>query len=179
MDAIALLKKYYDEGSELYSLLLRHSQMVGEKALEVAQKHPEWEIDKEFLYEAALLHDIGVYLTDAPRIHCFGKEPYVSHGYLGADILRREGFEKHALVCERHTGSGLTMEDVLNNQLDLPWQDFLPVSLEEKIICFADKFYSKGRPDEVRTITQIRQTISRYGWEALQRWDDLVKLFLG
>jgi uncharacterized protein len=176
MDAIALLKKYYAEGSTLYSLLLQHSQSVADKALEIAQKHPEWEVDEQFIVEASLLHDIGIYLTNAPKIHCFGKYPYICHGFLGAELLRSEGWEKHALVCERHTGVGLTMEEVESHQFPLPERDFLPVSLEEKIICFADKFYSKACPGEEKTVRQIRQSLSIYGTDNLKRWDELVTL---
>jgi uncharacterized protein len=168
-----IIKKYYKEESTLYSLLLQHSQAVAEKALEIARKHPEWAIDEQFLYEAALLHDIGIYLTDAPSIHCFGQQPYISHGYLGAELLRQEGYEQHARVCERHTGTGLTKEDIRQNQLPIPERDYLPESLEEKIICFADKFYSKSRPNEEKTPEQIRKSLAKFGEDAVKRWDEL------
>jgi uncharacterized protein len=49
--------------------------------------------------------------------------------------------EKFARICERHTGSGLTAEEIVSGGLPLPERDFLPETLEEKIICLADKFF--------------------------------------
>jgi uncharacterized protein len=174
-----IIKKYYKEESELYTLLLAHSFAVADKALEIVRMHPEWDIDKAFVYEASLWHDIGIYLTDAPKILCFGKYPYICHGYLGAGILRKEGFDKHALVCERHTGAGLTKENIVKNQLPLPHRDMAPETLEEKLVCFADKFYSKSKPDKVKTVEQVQKSIAKYGADSLYRWEEMVKLFLG
>ncbi|GHT88158.1 phosphohydrolase [Bacteroidia bacterium] len=179
MKPTEIIKKYYKEKSELYAILLAHSFAVADKALEIVRMHPEWDMDKIFVYEAALLHDIGIFQTDAPKIQCFGKYPYICHGYLGAGILRKEGFDKHALVCERHTGAGLTKENIRKNQLPLPHRDMLPETLEEKLVCFADKFYSKSKPDKVKTVDQVQKSIAKYGADSLLRWEEMVKLFLG
>jgi uncharacterized protein len=179
MVPIDIIKKYYEEGSELYNLLLTHSVAVADKAMEIVSMHPEMTIDRDFVYESALLHDIGIFLTDAPKIQCFGKYHYICHGYLGAELMIKEGFEKHASVCERHTGSGLTKESIIQNNLPLPHRDMLPVTLEEKLVCFADKFYSKSKPDKTKTVEQVQKSLSKYGDESLQRFDEMVKLFLG
>ena len=105
MDALAIIDKYYPEDNELKRILVTHSRSVADTALWIADTHPELELDKQFLEEAALLHDIGVFLTDAPGIHCYGTHPYICHGYLGSQLLQQEGFLRHALVCERHTGA--------------------------------------------------------------------------
>ena len=94
--------------------------------------------------EAAMLHDIGIFLTHAPSLGCNGPHPYLKHGHLGCKLLEKEGLPKHALVCERHVGVGITRKDVLDHKLPLPAKDMLPLSLEEKIICYADKFFSKN-----------------------------------
>ena len=172
-----IIKRYYEEGSELYALLLAHSISVAEKALEIVRIHPEWKMDETFIREAALLHDIGIYLTNAPEIHCFGKYPYICHGYLGAGLLRQEGLERQARICERHTGSGLTGEYILRKQLPLPARDMVPETPEEKLICFADKFYSKSHPGKVKTVEQIRKSLARYGEDSVYRWDEMLKLF--
>jgi uncharacterized protein len=174
----AIIKQYYEEGSELYALLLVHSVSVAEKALEIARLHPEWELDEGFIHEAALLHDVGIGQTHAPEIHCFGKYPYVCHGYLGAQLLRDRGLERHARVCERHTGSGITKERILQDRLPLPARDMVPETMEEKLVCFADKFYSKSHPDRVKTVEQVRRSLGRYGEDSVARWDEMVRLFL-
>jgi uncharacterized protein len=179
MIPLDIIKKYYKEGSKVYEILLIHSLSVVNKALEIAQMHPEWEIDKSFVYEAAFLHDIGIFLTDAPKIHCFGKYPYICHGYLGAEIMRKEGFERHALVCERHTGMGLTKERIIKKDLPVPHKDMFPETLEEKLICFSDKFFSKSKLDRVKTVKQIKKQLSKHGSDSASRFDEMVKLFLG
>lgn len=79
-------------------------------------------------------------MTDAEGICCFGSYPYICHGYLGADLMRKEGFPRHALVCERHTGAGMSLQSIIDQQLPVPHRNMVPVSLEEQVICFADKF---------------------------------------
>ena len=142
-----------------------------------AENHPEIDIDREFLYEAAMLHYVGVLYCHAPDIYCMGTEPYIRHGILGAELLRKEGFERHALVCERHTGSGLTKDQIILNNLPLPHRDMLPVSIEEKLICYADKFYSKSNPGKEKTIEKIRKSMARHGNDSLDRFDQLNSLF--
>ena len=52
---------------------------------------PELSPDIEFIRTAALLHDIGIFMTHAPKFGCFGDHPYLAHGYLGRELLEREG----------------------------------------------------------------------------------------
>ena len=111
------------EENELKHILLVHSRSVTDKALALAKKHPELDLDLNFIEEAAMLHDIGIFLTDAPDIQCFGTHPYICHGYLGADLVRKEGFPRHALVCERHTGAGLSLQDIEEQNLPVPHRD--------------------------------------------------------
>jgi uncharacterized protein len=112
MEPLEIIKKYYDPNSKLYSLLIKHSNSVANRALELARKMKNEKIDLQFIKEASMLHDIGIYLVSAPKIGCNGKLPYVCHGFLGAEILKKEGFLKHALVCERHVGVGISKEEI-------------------------------------------------------------------
>ncbi|MDR0976497.1 MAG: HDIG domain-containing protein [Prevotellaceae bacterium] len=178
MNPLNIIDKYYTPGSALHHILLTHSEQVARKALDVAERHPELNLDTTFLREAALLHDIGIYLTDAPSIHCTGTAPYIAHGYLGAELMRREGYPRHALVCERHTGTGIPLSQIIAQNLPLPHRDLMPVSLEEQVICFADKFYSKSHLDKERSIEKVRQSISRYGEEGLTRFDKWYERFM-
>ena len=145
--------------------------------MEIAERHPELKIDTRFVYEAALLHDIGIYMTDAEGIACYGDEPYIRHGYLGAELLRREGLLRHALVAERHTGSGLTPEDIQARGIDLPEGEYMPQSIEEKLICYADKFYSKTKLGQRKSLEKVRSSMQRHGAESLVRFDALHELF--
>ena len=178
MDPIALLHKYLDISPGLFDIVYRHSRDVADLALEMAARHPELGADLFFLEEAALLHDIGVVKTKASPICCFGEEPYIRHGILGAEILRAEGLPRHALVCERHTGTGLSKADIEARQLPLPSRDFLPQTIEEQLICFADKFYSKTHLEHRRSTAEARQKLEKFGPETLARFDAWCKSFL-
>ena len=178
MNPIELIDAYYPEDNERKHILLVHSRLVAEKALRIADGHPELNLDKDFLYEAGMLHDIGIFLTNAPCIFCFGDQPYICHGYLGADLMRREGYPRHALVCERHTGAGLSLDDIIAQNLPVPHRDMLPVSMEEQVICFADKFYSKTHLEREKTVEKARKSISNFGNVGLERFDHWCEQFL-
>ena len=109
MKPLDIIKKYYPESSDAYRILVTHSRSVADKALALARLHPEMNLDLTFIEEAAMLHDIGIFLCNAPDIDCHGEADYICHGYLGADLMRKEGYPRHALVCERHTGTGLSL----------------------------------------------------------------------
>jgi uncharacterized protein len=178
MDPIKIIEKYYKPQSSLYQILLTHSQHVTQMALSIAKAHPELHLDEQFIAEAAMLHDIGIYLTNAPDIECHGTYPYICHGYLGADIVRNEGYPKHALVCERHTGTGLSLELILKNKMPIPHRDMIPQTLEEQVICFADKFYSKTKIQKEKTVDEVKKSLARFGTEQLQRFEYWCSLFL-
>jgi uncharacterized protein len=173
-----IIYKYYPENNDLRKILINHSFAVAEKALSLARIHPEMNLDKIFIYEAAILHDIGIFKTNAPDIHCLGEFPYICHGYLGADILRQEKLPFHALVCERHTGVGLSKKYIIANYLPLPHRDMKPVSMEEQLICFADKFFSKTHPDEEKTMEKVRKSLSKYGISHVKKFDEWCELFI-
>ncbi|HML65601.1 MAG TPA: HDIG domain-containing protein [Dysgonomonas sp.] len=178
MDVIAIIEKYYKKDSDLYKILIRHSKEVMNKALEIAKKHPELNADIEFIKEAAMLHDIGIFLTNAPSIECNGIAPYVCHGYLGRELLDAQGYHRHALVCERHTGVGISLEEIKAENLPLPHRNMQPMSIEEKIICFADCFYSKTNLGVEKSIDKIRKGLEKHGINSVKIFDEWSLAFL-
>ena len=108
MDYNKIIEKYYTPGTDLYNIFMRHSRDVTRRALQIVDAHPELGADRQFVEEAAMLHDIGIVRCDAPGICCHGTEPYLRHGMIGAAMMREEGYDRHARVCERHTGAGLS-----------------------------------------------------------------------
>lgn len=182
-----IIDKFYPSDDNLRRLLLHHSRQVADRALRVAERHPEFDVNPIFLENAAMLHDVGIFLTDAPGIYCTGAEPYLLHGRLGAELMRREAagctpeeadiYERIARVCERHTGTGLTKENIREQHLPLPEQDFLPETLEEQIICYADKFYSKSHPERERTVEQTAQSLEKFGHEGVEKFLGWAEMF--
>lgn len=96
---------------------------------------------------------------------------------IGRELLENMGYHRHALVCERHTGSGMTRDEIIASNLPLPHRDMLPVTMEEKLICYADKFFSKSEPGIEKTIDQIRNELSRFGQGASERFEVLHTMF--
>lgn len=171
-----LLEKYYPPGDPAREILFPHSRAVATKAMQVARRLASSEtVDLSFIGEAALLHDIGIRFVHAPSIGCHGDLPYLAHGYKGRELLEAEGWPRHALVCERHIGVGLSAADIIAQQLPLPARDMVPQTLEERIITYADLFFSKGEQELSREkdVERVRRDLARFGAENLaifERW---------
>lgn len=176
----SVIDQFYKEDDALRHILLVHSQQVADKALQIALRHPELQLDTDFLETAAMLHDIGIIRCDAPGIQCFGTEPYICHGRIGAEMLRSllgQEAESIARVCERHTGAGLTEKDIVNQDLPLPHQDFLPETIAEQVICYADKFYSKSHLEREKTVEQAARSLAKFGSEGVERFRKWAQMF--
>ena len=194
-----IIDYFYGEGdSKLKTILMVHSRGVANKALRICDAHPELKMNREFVEQAAMLHDIGIIRCHAPGIECHGTEPYICHGRIGAAMLREEfdtdlthnpsqgrgtlnvtlsTLNAYARVCERHTGAGLTREEIIKQNLPLPWQDFLPETMEEKLICYADKFFSKTRPDAEKSFEHVLRSLEKFGPEGVERFLAWHRLF--
>lgn len=206
MDYLALLHRYYPEDNALRRMLLHHSRQVCARALQIVERHPELGANRNLVEAGAMLHDIGIFLTDAPGIHCHGTAHYILHGSLGAQLLRNEAkqlkkekqqaeqlneeqlqaiqlqeelhfYEALARICERHTGTGLTRQTIIERGLLDPQQDLLPETIEEQIICYADKFYSKSHLERERTIPQTLQSLEKFGDEGVEKFRHWTELF--
>lgn len=181
VDYIALIDKYYASHPDLRHVLVTHSMQVRDRALRIVDAHPEWVeqglVDRRFIEEAAMLHDIGIIFCNAPKIFCTGPHQYIEHGYLGAELLRKEGLPRHADVAERHTGSGITIDQIIREDLPLPVKDYCPRTLEEKIVCYSDRFYSKTHLGEEVTLRKIRHSLWKYGHDAIVRFEQMQQMF--
>lgn len=206
MDYLALIHRYYPEDNALRRMLLHHSRQVCARALQIVERHPELGANRNLVEAGAMLHDIGIFLTDAPGIHCRGTAHYILHGSLGAQLLRNEAkqlkkekqqaeqlneeqlqaiqlqeelhfYEALARICERHTGTGLTRQTIIERGLPDPQQDLLPETIEEQIICYADKFYSKSHLERERTIPQTLQSLEKFGDEGVEKFRHWTELF--
>ncbi len=166
IDYQTIIDRYYPEAEnpKLREILLRHSRAVAEKAVGIVDAHPELQCDRDFVYAAAMLHDIGIVRCDAPGICCYGTEPYIRHGVIGGEMIVHSAQctvhspVKLARVCARHTGTGLPGLE--------------PETWEEIIICYADKFFSKTKPDREKTCEEARQSLVKFGEEGVRKFDE-------
>ena len=178
MNYLDIINEYYPSENDLRRILLTHSRSVADRCQKIAHNHPELRLDTEFLEEAAMLHDIGIFACNAPSIQCLGTEPYICHGLIGGRLLRDKGLVRHAQVCERHTGTGLSREQIQKQNLPLPLEGrYEPDTLEEQVVCYADKFYSKTHLDLERTVEQAARSLEKFGEAGLRRFFRWVDMF--
>jgi len=131
-----------------YSVRL-HSLRVTEKALEIADSITKAKVDKNLIEVGAILHDIG-----RSKTHGF------QHTLIGGRILRERGFpDEVARICETHILGGLDSEDA--KSVGLPEENFIPNTIEEKIVCLADKLIAGRR--EVSIKERLEIWFGKYG----------------
>jgi len=182
MDTMQIIRHFYPEDTPLRRRLLTHSGQVRDKALALAKNAAE-PLDLRLVADGAMLHDIGIFACDAPGIDCRGAEPYLAHGVIGAKLLREYGakhgvdMERFARICERHTGSGLTADEIRSNGLPLPDCDYLPKTPEEALVCLADKFFSKSGDMREKPLDKIRRSMDKFGDAPRKRFEELCRRF--
>lgn len=168
---------HYHDNPELRRIVTIHSEQVAKKALEICRRK-NLPLNHHDVYLAAMLHDIGVVKCNAPSIHARGSLPYICHGVEGKKILEKAGLYKYAKVCERHTGAGLSVEDIQNRRLPLPPHDMIPHSLLEKLICYSDKFFSKSKDlKKEKSLEEVIEQMKKFGDSSYQRFLELHEIF--
>jgi uncharacterized domain HDIG len=107
--------------------VIKHCLTVERVATQLAEKISKIKkVNMEEVRIGSILHDIGRAKTHGIR-----------HGIEGGEILRQMGADEFARFAENHIGAGIPAEEA--RKLGLPPRDFLPSSLEEKIVAYADK----------------------------------------
>jgi len=142
--------------------VIRHSLAVERKALEIAKLVREngHAVDLKLVGLGAILHDIG-------RAETHG----IEHGVEGAKILRRNGLGKFADFAEFHIGAGIPAGEA--KELGLPERDFMPRTLEEKIVTYADKLIVGAEPLSFREVRGQFEAMLGKDHPALKRLDAL------
>ena len=110
--------------------LINHSKAVCKKALKLSSN---FDVDIELVKTGALLHDIGRSKTNG-----------IDHAVVGAEILKNMGFpDSVANIALRHIGAGIPKKEAI--QLGLPPKDYIPLTLEEKIVAHADNLTHRDK----------------------------------
>lgn len=188
-----IIDRFYPEAGKLRDILYVHSRGVADLALEIFDAHAELFADeregqRDFVEAAAMLHDIGIKHCNAPGIECYGSEPYICHGTIGAAMLRQMDIsdstlgldadlrERLARVCERHTGTGLTLQQIQQQNLPLPHIDLVPETMAECLVCYADKFFSKTHPEVRKSFEKAKKSLMKFGEAGVEKfclWHDM------
>lgn len=152
-----------------------HVANVSALALRIGTRLHLSEGQLTFIEEAAMLHDIGIVETLSPEIGCYGADPYIMHLTAGKKILKKEGLPDHARVAANHVGvGGLSKKTIIANNLPLPHKDILCQSIEEKVISYADLFYSKN-PQKLwrkKTYEELKEKLAKRpeGLATFKKW---------
>ncbi|MCH5224543.1 MAG: phosphohydrolase [Muribaculaceae bacterium] len=177
LDINWLYFKNYSDNPELRRIVIRHSELVTKKALEI-NRLKGLGLDPKEIYIAGMVHDIGVVKCYAPDIHARGNLPYLLHGLEGSKMLHATGLSKYSKICLTHTGAGITADEIKEKNLPLPVKDLLPESLLEKLICYVDKFYSKSHDlEREKSVEEIEEQMKKFGQESLKRFRQLHEQF--
>ncbi len=138
-----------------------HSKAVREKAMRIAKKT---QANQQLVEAGALLHDIG-------RSRTHG----IDHAVVGARIAKKLGLSKEIVgIIEHHIGAGLTPS--VAKSLGLPCKNYMPQTLEEKIVCHADNLIddcihqdieveveralNEGKKDYAKQLVKLHKEIS-------------------
>ena len=143
--------------------IIKHILAVTELALRIASRFPK--ADRSLIEAGALLHDLGRAQTHGIR-----------HGVVGGKLARQLGLPTDIVnIIERHLGAGITKLDAVKN--GLPAKDFIPITLEERIVAHADNlidfdkrctiqqalaiFEQKGLSEVAKRVKQLHLTLSQ------------------
>jgi uncharacterized protein len=126
--------------------VINHCKAVEKVAMEIAEacKKRGLDVDVKLVQIGALLHDIGRSKTHS-----------VHHAIIGAEIARSLNLPEEVVsIIERHVGGGITTEEAEN--LGWPAKSYVPETLEEKIVAYADKLIEGSKK------VSIDQTIKKF-----------------
>ena len=171
-----IIHKYIPPYTMLYHIYMIHVTLVTAKALKIARKLKLSKQQQRFIEEACMLHDIGIIKVNSRKIGCHGELPYIQHIVEGRKILDAEGLPEHAKICENHIGvGGLTKEEIIAKKLLLPQRDMLCETIEEKIISYADLFYSKNpnhlfQEKDLRQVKAKAKKLGKRQEKLLEKW---------
>lgn len=173
----SIIDDVYKDNLKAKEVLLIHSYNVTKKALDIIDKK-KLALDKQFIYEGAMLHDIGIIGTNAPDIFCFGDKPYLWHGIIGAKFLENTKYEKYQSICKNHFGVGLRKDEVI--KLGIGSEAMVPNDTNEMLIAYADNFFSKKYVDKLNvelSVEDIIKNLSRFGDDKIEIFYKFHKMF--
>ena len=128
--------------------VIQHCIVVSEIAVEIARRLQikGIKIDLPLVEAGALLHDLGR-----------SKTHNVDHSLVGSNIAKRIGLPQPiANIIKRHVGAGITDEEA--KRLGWPKDIYVPQTIEEKIVTYADKRIDQGKVVPIETeINRLRR----------------------
>jgi uncharacterized protein len=150
--------------------VVRHVEAVSALAVEIAEacRKKGYNVDVHLVEVGGLLHDIGRAKTHS-----------VHHAVLGAKMARSLGLPEPVIsIIKRHVGGGITAREA--RKLGWPKDVYVPLTLEEKIVSYADKLIEGSRrvPIEV-TIEELSRDLPPTAIERLWKLHEEMLVLVG
>ena len=124
--------------------VIEHCKAVRDYAVRIAKKAGA---NVELVEAGALLHDIGR-----------SKKHSMRHVIEGVKIAKKLNLHDSVIrIIERHIGAGISKEEAI--KLKLPPNNYMPITLEEKIVCHADNLIQSGRIQSIEK--EVRKALKK------------------
>jgi uncharacterized protein len=150
--------------------VINHCKAVAKLALETASilKEKGLKVDANLVEAGALLHDIG-----RSRNHT------VHHAIIGADIVKSAGLPDSVVsIIKRHVGGGITVSEA--EKLGWPRDIYVPITLEEKIVSYADKLIENSKRVSIdATIEKLSEEKKIEAAERVRKINEEITGFIG
>ena len=124
--------------------VVRHCKAVAELALKTADilKKKDGKIDCHLVEIGALLHDVGRSKTHT-----------VHHAVVGAELAKAAGLPEPVIsIIRKHVGGGITTSEA--EELGWPTDNYMPISIEERIVSYADKLIVDSKEASIEITIQ-------------------------
>ena len=150
--------------------VIDHCTAVADLAVETAEKLKSkgLKVNVELVEAGALLHDLG-------RSRCHS----VDHAVVGAQIAQSIGLPEPVIrIIKRHVGAGITAKEA--KALGWPKDTYTPQTIEEKVVCYADKRIDKSKviPIEVE-IEKLKKDNKVEAAERVRKLSEEITSLLG
>lgn len=147
--------------------VINHCIAVTNLALEIAEKLQikGLKIDLQLVEAGSMLHDLGRSETHT-----------VNHSLVGVQIAQKIGLPISVInIIKRHVGAGITSKEA--ELLGWPKDNYIPQTLEEKVVCYADKLINH---DSVESVDVEITKLQKQGmFEAAERVSKLHEEIIG
>jgi uncharacterized protein len=150
--------------------VVNHCEAVAELAVEMGRscRKKGLNVDLKLIEVGALLHDVG-----RSRTHS------VHHAVVGARIASTYGLPDRVLsIIKRHVGGGITAAEA--RRLGWPGDVYVPETLEEKIVSYADKLIEGSRRVPIeKTMGNLAKELPPPAVERVRRLHDEMMALIG
>lgn len=155
-----------------------HAAARGKRAVPMPQPWNGALPDLQLVAVGALVHDIGVYRIFLPDGRTFDRHRYIFHGLEGyLTLLEERCGLPIAQFARNHTGVGITRSEVIAQRLPLPPDDYMPRTIEQELVMYADKFHTKSDPPDFVSLPVAYRSAARFGQSNAERFRVLAERY--